>query len=1074
MAASAPVDRLTGVLTRDVLDEIDGLFATRAGDDDWSVMIVDVDDFKMVNDIQGHLAGDRVLQQVAWLLLRTVRDTDRVVRFGGDEFLVVFPSTGSLQAANMAQRFLEDVGSESFPGGMRIGVSLGLAESTVGERDLSSVIGRADQALYESKARGKSRMSFFSTPVPPGQALSFEHFVDRQGPLRALRSAFDAMIAGGGGLVLVTGEPGVGKSRLARELQHYSAFRDAVFQIAKYDELGGSGPFVTVTDAMCAIIEDLPLDSRHEVCGEVGAVLPETAMLFPPLPLEVSGDRPPPEWARGRMLYMQCGRILRALAAWKPIVLLLDDIQWSRRQDLDLLGYLIRTAGGDRVLFVFTMRSPVEAHHEAWSWMKGLMKLTRSERIDLQPLEREHSSNMIMLALRDSRVPPALLDGLVSESGGNPFYLGELLRSLVESGSIRPDGAGGWTFQMDSRPPLPGSVADLVRSRLDMLAPASREALRMCALATGGMRLLDLAYLMEAAPLEAARAIEAPLSMEILQEDTAGPAEDMVLHFNHDCVRACLLDELPAGLRRHLYTRLGQRFEEEWRTGRPDMLQRAAFSYSEGSVASKAAEFALLAADDARARQATYDHAAWLERFVAAAGSAGGAFDADLFRAWRDLGRLHAMHARNADAAAALQRAASLASTPAEEGSVALLKASLAEEMSDQDGALAEYRRALSTGMPTEQVVRAMTGIAWISHTKGETFLALGILDEARALLEEIPDGSTRARLEASWLSNRGALLAQTGDDENGLSMCRAALDFYESAGDTIHRAKAQVNLAMILSTFPAWEERIRLLRESTASFVEVGDVQSLMSATQALGSVHLELNQISSAEECFRRCLDLAEASGSPGRIASARERLGASSHARGDQEAALEQFEAAASTAGDADPSPTALIALCWIARTLSSMGRQEEARGSLERLGEGPHPTGMTAWERSRTMFLEGAARTLLSRNGDVAALEASLGLVRGARAVPGGPELLESLEMMWTEIGILTRLGRTAEARGLLEEASCLLDLCLTAIENPLLREGFGRLEFVSGLAAMSGDDSSRSGRTGPDCAPPIRS
>lgn len=1055
MASSSAVDKLTGVLTRDVLDELDTQFRTRTEGDLWSVMIVDVDDFKMVNDIHGHLTGDRVLQQAAWLLLRTVRSADHVLRFGGDEFLVVLPSTPALQAANVAQRFLDDMARESFPGELKIGVSLGLAESTEGERALSSVIGRADQALYESKARGKFRMSFFSRPASNSQTLSFEHFIDRQAQLRTLRTAFDDMVSGKGGMVLVTGEPGVGKSRLARELEHYCTFRDAGFRVAKYDELGGAGPFATFSDALCGLIEDLPLEVRHDISREAGPVLLETSLLFPPLPLRISDDRPPPDWARGRMFYTQCGRVVRAISSRKPFVMLLDDVQWGRSQDLDLLGYLVRTAGSDRVLFVFTMRSPVESYPDVWAWMRGLLKLARSERIDLQPLEREHASNMVMLALKDSRVPPALLDKLVGESGGNPFYLRELLKSLVENGRIRPADGGGWSYEPEGSLPLPGSVSDLVKSRLDMLDSTSREALRMCALTAGGFRLLDLAFLMESAPIEAARAIEAPLLMELVQESATDPGDQLVFRFCHDCVRSILLEELPIGLRRHLYTRLGQRFEEEWRAGVPGMLQRAAYSYCEGLDSAKAAEFALLAAADAKSRQATYDQALWLERYLAAAGAGGRVSNADLLSAWRELGRLHTLHARISDAENALHRAAAYALSSGDLGSIALLKASLHLERSELDKALAEYQKALETDMPTEQVLEAKTGIAGIWHAKGETHLALGLLDEARTLLEGIEDARTRARLEASWLSRKGEILAQSGDDENGLALCRQALEFYDSAGDVINKARAQADLAMILSTFPAWEERMRLLREAVSAFTETGDVQSLMSATQGLGSVYLELNQTGAAEECFRRSHGLAEASGSPGRIARARERLGAAAFARGDFESALDHFESAASQAEESGIGSLAAMAAGWIARVKAVTGCRTEAEAVLSRLREGSRPSGMTAWERSRVLFLAACARLAIARASEGRGLEEALDLVRSARSIPGGTELLESLEMRWMELIILDLLGGGDESGPLLEEASCLVGLCLTAIENPVLREDFARLEFVSGLLEMTG-------------------
>jgi diguanylate cyclase (GGDEF)-like protein len=765
MRGRAPVDRLTGVLTRDALADIEAAFESRPEGEPWSVIMVDVDDFKMINDVHGHLAGDRVLQQVAWLLVRGVREVDQVIRFGGDEFLVVLPSTSTLQAANVAQRFLDDVSAEGFPADVRVGASIGLAESGPSDRVLSSIIGKADQALYDSKAGGKSRMSFFRDR-DVDRDLSFEHFIDRQPQLKLLRSCLDDSLEKDGGIVLITGEPGVGKSRLVEELRHYCSFRNCAFARAKYDELGSAGPFGTIADALCEIIEALPLEQRQSIADSVGSVFRETSMLFPPLPLKVASKIHPPEWARGRLFYSQFGKVLSELSAKGPIVFFVDDIQWGRGQDFDLLGYLVRNSRGAKVLLAFAMRSPVEIYTEAWNWMKGLLSLARSERIDLQPLEFEHLSNMIMLALDDPHVHSWLIQKLSENSGGNPLYIRELLKSLQHDGSIGLDDRGRRTYRTDCCMTLPRGITLLLKSRLDLLAEESRAALRIGSLLNGGFRLLDLAFLIGATPMEAARALEEPIRMDLVRESPVGSSEqDFLFRFTHDCVRTSLLEELPVALRQHLYTRLASHFEEQYRNGQTGLLQQIAFCYCEGLDRSKAVEFAALAAEDARLRQATYDQAAWLERFTAVAEATGEASSFELLNAWRDLSRLYILHAKLAKAEEALKKASSYALTSADLGAVSALRASLHAERFEYDMALEEYERALGTDMPLDQVLQARIRTAFIWHRQGATDVARGILDSVKGQLESVEEPHLKARLEALFLSTYGMMLAQSGDE---------------------------------------------------------------------------------------------------------------------------------------------------------------------------------------------------------------------------------------------------------------------------------------------------------------------
>src|SRR5262249_29217286 len=125
-----------------------------------SVVLVDVDHFKSVNDTHGHPAGDRVLQGVARILRQQARDTDIVARYGGEEFAIVMPQTDARGAKVIAERIRECVGSSPFSteqGPLRVTVSLGLATYPVDGTEKQQLIDLADQALYQAKRQGRNR-----------------------------------------------------------------------------------------------------------------------------------------------------------------------------------------------------------------------------------------------------------------------------------------------------------------------------------------------------------------------------------------------------------------------------------------------------------------------------------------------------------------------------------------------------------------------------------------------------------------------------------------------------------------------------------------------------------------------------------------------------------------------------------------------------------------------------------------------------------------------------------------------------------------------------------------------------
>jgi diguanylate cyclase (GGDEF)-like protein len=160
-AELAATDELTGLANRrSIMEWLRQMaaFATRSGDVLVAAMI-DVDHFKEVNDRLGHEAGDRVLQAVAAALRSALRDQDRLGRYGGDEFLAIFPGTDARQALLPCQRMRAALGSslgDLPPPAGRVTLSIGLSGFAVDDSSVEAMIRRADQALYEAKAAGRN------------------------------------------------------------------------------------------------------------------------------------------------------------------------------------------------------------------------------------------------------------------------------------------------------------------------------------------------------------------------------------------------------------------------------------------------------------------------------------------------------------------------------------------------------------------------------------------------------------------------------------------------------------------------------------------------------------------------------------------------------------------------------------------------------------------------------------------------------------------------------------------------------------------------------------------------------
>ncbi len=175
LAARAQRDELTGLGNRSLLsDVVERSLRSDAGPGTVpsgciSVLLLDLDDFKQVNDWLGHHVGDQVLVQVADTIRRSLRDGDVACRLGGDEFAVVLPGTGTGDAVGVAERILSGLtGAPAVPGVQRLpSASIGVVTELAACASLSMLLQQADAAMYQAKVRGKGSCVVFDTGTPP-------------------------------------------------------------------------------------------------------------------------------------------------------------------------------------------------------------------------------------------------------------------------------------------------------------------------------------------------------------------------------------------------------------------------------------------------------------------------------------------------------------------------------------------------------------------------------------------------------------------------------------------------------------------------------------------------------------------------------------------------------------------------------------------------------------------------------------------------------------------------------------------------------------------------------------------
>ncbi len=411
-------------------------------------------------------------------------------------------------------------------------------------------------------------------------------FVGRGQELGRLFSAWQTTLAGGANAVLIAGEPGVGKTRLAGEWSRQAYDQGALVIYGRCDEDLGA-PYQPFAEALRSLVPCLGIKGLRGLRGveSLLALVPGLTDVLPDLAAPTRADPDTERFA----LFDAVVALLGLASAGAPVVLILDDLHWAAKPTLLLLRHILRFGEHARVQIVGTYRSTdLDRSHPLAAMLADLHRDGTASRIQLSGLDEDDVSTYVAEAgYHDEELARAL----ASVTGGNPFFLIEALRHVEESG-------GHWDPST-----LPQGVREAVSRRLSRLTPETNKALGAAAV-VGSRFALDLVERVVEDDL--IDALDEACKAGIVIEEPGG-----YYRFNHALVRQSLLAELASVRRMRLHQRIATTLETQ--PGADDeLLAELAYHYFEcawAGNADKAVDYCRRAADQAMARLA-YEGAA--------------------------------------------------------------------------------------------------------------------------------------------------------------------------------------------------------------------------------------------------------------------------------------------------------------------------------------------------------------------------------------------------------------------------------------------------------------------------------
>jgi class 3 adenylate cyclase/tetratricopeptide (TPR) repeat protein len=806
-----------------------------------------------------------------------------------------------------------------------------------GEVLVSEPVFRASRYLFEYEACPPVAVKGFEEPVKlfrplrekqkpePKRGIKglYSPLVGRDRELAALQEMVGKLAEGKGGAAFVLGDAGLGKSRLLDELKKSLPELKAPVSLLEgrclfYSETVPYWPFLQVLGEVFGITEQ---DTRESVKEKL---LAKSKEIFP----AAWEESVPylgylfsvrfPDGLDEKIKYLEAKdlktgiqvsvrKLLAALSRARPLLVVVEDYHWIDSASLELLEFLFDSPEPFPMLLLALSR--IEKDKEGNRTRERLKKKLGPayRELFLEPLDEEAGSRLAYNLLQIPGITEGFKDKLLAKAEGNPFYLEEIIRSLIDSGALAYSG-GVWRLTTDvSALEIPDTVQAVIAARLDRLEREVRDVLQMAAVLGRNFQSRLLEYLCGLDSLMLTLYLATLEEFEFIRESRSEPETEYA--FRHPLSREVAYEGLLKKRRRELHRKAGEAVEELYQDRLEDFTELLAHQYAHSDNLEKALLWLKRAGRKAKDSFANDEAIAYYQKILALIeeeGGGRGGREEDLCASSEALGDICGVKGKYPEAIRYFEEMGRHASGDLIVRTRALTKtAEMYEQQSRFDEALAvlaEAEKDLSERSEAELLGKCDICIerCWIYRIRGDTDRAIREGETALRILEvdlrEVRSGLDPKKVSQSRVrvfNSLGGIYNVKGEYDRAIKLYETCLTICEEIGDKHKMAAAQCNLGIMYYDKGEFDSSLQHYRTFLAICEEIGERRGTGTASGNMAIVYQDMGDYERAIELYGKALAIAQEVGDRLSFGMASGNLGIVYKSLGDYARATELFQ-------------------------------------------------------------------------------------------------------------------------------------------------------------------------------------